>query len=76
MKVERKPVEPKFEPITITLENEFEARVLATQAANIKGQGEFKDFFVVLWEELADLGFDYYEYDGECINANKVDTTS
>lgn len=54
MKVQRE--EPKFRPITITLESEYEAEVLITVLGKIIGGGDARKVTDTLFGELAKLG--------------------
>ena len=69
MKVEQNK---EFQPITITLETEFEARVLQTLVGNVAGHNEFRTAVSELCEELTYLGVEAFGGDFYPLESNKV----
>lgn len=74
MKIEQK--KNKFTPILITLENEFEARVLKTLVGHVGGVGVFRGVTDLIYSYVGDFGIESFDYDGNRFESEKVDCKS
>lgn len=61
-----------FTPITITLESEFEARVLMTLAGSVLGDNNFRDVTDDIYKDLGELDVQSLGYYGNYFNSNEV----
>lgn len=73
MKVEQNKA---FQPITITLETEFEARVLQTLVGNIADTGKFRDTTNEMFRSLGNLGIESFGGNYPSLYSGSIDLES